>query len=385
MRKVLAALAAGGLLLGPGLPLLAVGLLMNPAAKGSCVINTTTVGHIPDSLDVETGDGATTTLGKRQLGHAATIIETGARTSGVGRDGIVIALMAALTESTLRMLSNTGAYPESGGYPNDGDGSDHDSLGLFQMRHQTGWGSVADLMDPVYQARAFYGGPAGPNHQSPRGLLDVPGWESVPKGDAAQAVEVSAYPDRYQNWEPAAEAVLAALTRPGTGAPVGGSGRVVFPLPAGTWVKSSPFGWRFHPILKTWRLHAGTDYSAADGTPIMAALDGEVAFAGPSSGYGNAVIVNHMVGGEPVASLYAHMWDGRLYVKAGDKVAAGQHIADVGSNGRSTGPHLHFEIRAGAVRDQAVDSDAWLADHAAEGLAGPGVSAAGCYLEDGAP
>jgi hypothetical protein len=67
--------------------------------------------------------------------------------------------MAALTESTLRMLTNTGTYPESANYPNDGNGSDHDSLGLFQMRPQSGWGTVAELMDPNYQARAFFGGP----------------------------------------------------------------------------------------------------------------------------------------------------------------------------------------------------------------------------------
>src|SRR5699024_10100736 len=65
--------------------------------------------------------------------------------------GVTIALMAALTESTLRQLANTGTYPESGDYPNDGNGSDHDSLGLFQMRPQAGWGTVADLMDTTYQ------------------------------------------------------------------------------------------------------------------------------------------------------------------------------------------------------------------------------------------
>src|SRR5699024_11769818 len=112
----------------------------------------------------------------------------------ITRDGLVIALMAALTESTLRQLANTSAYPESANYPNDGDGSDHDSLGLFQMRPQSGWGTVAELMDPTYQARAFFGGPDGPNYPSPRGLLDIPGWEQLDKGEAAQAVEVSAYP-----------------------------------------------------------------------------------------------------------------------------------------------------------------------------------------------
>lgn len=104
--------------------------------------------------------------------------------------------------------------PSADPYPNDGDASDHDSLGLFQMRPQAGWGTVPDLMDPVYQARAFFGGPTGPNHPSPRGLLDIPGWQTLSKGEAAQAVEVSAYPDRYANYEPVAEQILTTLTTP---------------------------------------------------------------------------------------------------------------------------------------------------------------------------
>src|SRR5699024_5507959 len=70
----------------------------------------------------------------------------------------------------------------------------------------------AELMDPTYQARAFFGGPDGPNYPSPRGLLDIPGWEQLDKGEAAQAVEVSAYPDRYRNYEPVAETILTTLT-----------------------------------------------------------------------------------------------------------------------------------------------------------------------------
>ena len=188
---------------GPVLALLSVGVLMNPAATATvaCTVNSgVTVGDVPDSLTVTTANGETFTLNRQQLTHAATIIETGSQIDGVTRDGLVIALMAALTESTLRMLSNTSAYPESADYPNDGDGSDHDSLGLFQMRPQSGWGTVAELMDPIYQAQAFFGGPTGPNHPSPRGLLDIPGWEQMDKGEAAQAVEVSAYPDRYRNY-----------------------------------------------------------------------------------------------------------------------------------------------------------------------------------------
>jgi hypothetical protein len=118
------------------------------------------------------------------------------------------------------MLSNTSAYPASALYPNDGDGSDHDSLGLFQMRPSAGWGTVAQLMAAPYQAAAFFGGPTGPNRGSPRGLLDIPNGTTLPLGAAAQAVEVSAFPDRYAVFEPVARTILAALTGTKPGAAV---------------------------------------------------------------------------------------------------------------------------------------------------------------------
>src|SRR5699024_4193401 len=128
------------LLLGPFIRLLAIGVLTNPAAHAACTTAGTaiTIGDTPDCLPATTPNGAPLTRNRQQRTHAATIIEIGSAIDGVGRDGIQIALMAALTESTLRMLSNTSAYPESADYPNDGNGGDHDSLGLFQMRPQSG-------------------------------------------------------------------------------------------------------------------------------------------------------------------------------------------------------------------------------------------------------
>jgi hypothetical protein len=142
------------------------------------------------------------------------------KSENVPAEGQLIAVMAALTESSLRVLSNTTSYPRSGRIPNDGNGSDHDSLGLFQMRPSTGWGNLAHLMDPVWSSRAFYGGQDGPNHGSPRGLLDIDGWRTMDSGAAAQAVEVSAYPDRYALTQPVAEQILSTLTglSPGSGA-----------------------------------------------------------------------------------------------------------------------------------------------------------------------
>ncbi|WP_280202981.1 M23 family metallopeptidase [Nocardia cyriacigeorgica] len=379
MVKKLLILGLAFVLLGPACVLMAIGVLMNPAAANCAVPGgSVTVGNVPDSLTVTTQDGTTFTLNKTQLTHAATIITVGGGIEGVGRPGIKIALMAALTESTLRQLANTSAYPESANYPNDGNGGDHDSLGLFQMRPQSGWGTVAELMDTNYQARAFYGGPDGPNYPSPRGLLDIPGWAQMDPGEAAQAVEVSAYPDRYRNYEPVAERILDALTG-ATGAagpatawvvagPVAESSRVVFPLPEGTWVLTSEFGPRIHPITGEPSFHTGTDFAAPDGTPILAAADGTVTVAEFSGGYGGLIVIEHQIDGQTVATAYAHMWQSGILVAAGDRVTAGQHIGDVGSSGNSTGPHLHFEVRPGGTSGEAVDAAKWLNDHNAVDL-----------------
>jgi murein DD-endopeptidase MepM/ murein hydrolase activator NlpD len=353
-------------------------------AAASCGSGSLVIGSIPDSLTSLTQAGRPITLNKRQLTHAGTIIAVGSRTPNVGREGVLIALMAALTESTLRMLANTGAYPESAGFPNDGIGSDHDSLGLFQMRPAAGWGTVTNLMDPEYQARAFFGGPSGPNAGSPRGLLDVPDWQQLDPGVAAQAVEVSAYPDRYQNYQPVADSILTELTRPPTASPAGSgptvpeTSRVVFPLPTGTYTNTDSFGWRTDPYSGERRFHAGSDLAAPAGTPILAVADGVVSFAGQRGTYGGLITIEHTVGGESVTSYYAHMYDQGIHVATGDRVTAGQHIGAVGSSGKSTGPHLHIEIHPGGAGNPAVNAMQWLAAHGAAGLAGANIATDGC-------
>ncbi|MGE9809676.1 peptidoglycan DD-metalloendopeptidase family protein [Janibacter sp. G1551] len=397
MFKKLAIAGLALIFLGPSIALVGIGALINPAqtANATCLTTGLMVGNIPDSLSVTDASGYSFTLNRQQLTHAATIITTGSTIEGVNRDAIQIALMAALTESTLRMLSNTSHYPESADYPNDGDGSDNDSLGLFQMRPQAGWGTVADLMDPTYQVRAFFGGSAGPNYPSPRGLLDVPGWESMDKGEVAQAVEVSAYPDRYRNYEPVAEQILQTLTTntssdsdsSGDGGAVAGpiaeTSRIVFPMPEGTWVMTSPYGMREHPITGEYKLHTGTDFAGPDGTPILAAADGMVTVAEFTGGYGGLVVIEHTVDGQSVATAYAHSWENGIHVSVGDRVTAGQHIADVGSSGQSTGPHLHFEVRIGGTNGETTDPAAWLNRHGAADLPAPD-SEAGTNCSTGA-
>jgi len=353
------------LLAGPVIGLVAVVTVMTRGSESWCSTPLPAAGESPDGLIATTSDGTRVALNRTQLGHAATIIDVGARTDGVGRDGVVVALMAALTESSLRMLANTGAYPESGSFPNDGDASDHDSLGLFQMRPVAGWGTVADLMNPDYQAAAFFGGPGGPNGGSPRGLLDIPDWTALEKGEAAQAVEVSAYPDRYARFEPVAEQILDTLTsqtgQTGAGIPdaaVASTRRTVFPLPASTWTRTSEYGMRLNPVLHIRRLHAGVDLAAHAGTPVLATAPGRVVTAEHSGGLGIHVAVEHTVEGEQVVSVYGHLR--QMAVAVGDVVAAGQVLGEVGSTGNSTGPHLHFEIRPGGPDVDAIDPSGWL-------------------------
>lgn len=110
---------------------------------------------------------------------------------------------------------------------------------------------------------------------------------------------------------------------------------------------TSPFGIRKHPITHIRTEHKGVDIDADTGAPIKAAGSGKVVFAGYSYGYGNNVVIDHSNG---FRTIYGH--SSKLLVKTGDAVKKGQKIALVGSTGRSTGPHLHFEIR---INNTAVD------------------------------
>jgi murein DD-endopeptidase MepM/ murein hydrolase activator NlpD len=103
---------------------------------------------------------------------------------------------------------------------------------------------------------------------------------------------------------------------------------------------ASGFGYRIDPLYKDSRLHAGLDFSAPTGTPIYATADGEVQIAGfNTDGYGNKVVINHGYGFQ---TLYAHMV--RVLARVGQSIKRGEVIGYVGSTGKSTGPHLHYEV-----------------------------------------
>lgn len=135
--------------------------------------------------------GPVTPLSAEMRGHAATIIQVG-RELGVPEYGIIIALATAMQESSLRNLS----------------WGDRDSVGLFQQRPASGWGTSADLQIPAHAARLFYVGRPG----FTRGLLGISGWQNMTVTRAAQAVQISAFPEHYAKWEASARAWYFQLT-----------------------------------------------------------------------------------------------------------------------------------------------------------------------------
>lgn len=117
--------------------------------------------------------------------------------------------------------------------------------------------------------------------------------------------------------------------------------------PANVLMMSSGFGYRSDPFTGAGAMHAGLDFRGPVGTPILAAAPGRISFVGRKSGYGNVVEVDH---GQGILTRYAHL--SGFTTKVGTRVAAGQQIAKMGSTGRSTGSHLHFEVR---LNGQAVN------------------------------
>lgn len=113
--------------------------------------------------------------------------------------------------------------------------------------------------------------------------------------------------------------------------------------PARGWV-TSDFGQRVDPFTAERIMHRGLDIGAAHGTPVKAPSDGLVIFAGVDGGYGKVLVLDHGYG---VKTRYAHLSE--IAVKAGDHIKRGERIGAIGNTGRSTGPHLHYEVRINGV------------------------------------
>ncbi len=272
-----------------------------------------------------------------QLDNAKVIAERG-QAANAGANGVIIALMTAMQESSLRNLPH----------------GDRDSVGLFQQRPSAGWGTPQEILDPVQASDAFYG---VSTHTHNTGLLDVQGWQSLPFGVAAQAVQRSAYPTLYNRWEPDARALAqlilsgAAGTLDCTGGPGPAqvSGSWAHPLAPAAYALVSPFGMRFDPVNGTWKLHRGQDFAVPIGTPDRAACDGVIVRTDPADPYGGGMQTDLDCGGGVVLE---YMHQSGFLVKVGDPVKAGQVIGRTGTTGHSTGPHLHFQVD---IDGQATD------------------------------
>jgi len=149
--------------------------------------------QIPGVVSAQDGSSVTP-LTAEMAANARIIIQVG-RSLGVSDRGLVIALAAAMQESSLRNVNY----------------GDRDSVGVFQQRPSTGWGTRSALLDVAHASRLFFGGPSNPNKGKTRGLLDIAGWQSMTVTQAAQKVQISAYPNAYAKWEKSAKAWLAQL------------------------------------------------------------------------------------------------------------------------------------------------------------------------------
>ncbi len=175
----------------------------------------------PGTAGTPGAPGTGAALGGNQTAYVQIIIGI-AKTLGIPEQGWIVALATALQESSLMNTANP-VVPASLSLPNDGSSSDHDSIGLFQQRPSTGWGTPAQIMSPAYSAEAFFGGqPIGGTTN--RGLLEVPGWQLMPITVVAQTVQGSALPTAYAKWQGEATSLAAA----NAAAPA-----VPLPLPAG--------------------------------------------------------------------------------------------------------------------------------------------------------
>lgn len=308
-------------------------------------------------------------LDQEQMGNATTIVRVGKNFPAGGTVGgrpvplpdraFVVAIATAMQESKMRNV----------------DYGDRDSLGLFQQRPSQGWGTPAQVLDPVYSSTQFY-----------KHLVKVPGWQRMSINDAAQTVQRSATPSAYAAWESLAFAVVAKLA--------GSNAAGISPACARPGAVSST-GWVWPArggIVSGFRTadrpgHDGTDIGAPAGSAIVAAAAGTVtvvvcnahgggaaqnACAAPGGmsvqGCGWYVEISHgladTAGGQRNAvTRYCHMVT-RPGVAVGQRVAAGDPLGNVGSTGNSSGPHLHFEVHLGGNDSaSAVDPAAWMREH----------------------
>lgn len=129
---------------------------------------------------------------------------------------------------------------------------------------------------------------------------------------------------------------------------------MTFMLPVQGWI-SSPFGMRLDPFTRHHAFHSGIDISSKYATGIKTTAGGKVQFAGKRKGYGKLVVISH---GDSIETYYGHL--GRVFVKKGETVVGGQMVGWTGLTGRTTGPHVHYEIRINNVPINPMTASSFL-------------------------
>lgn len=295
--------------------------------------------------------------GAAQIKNAAIIINVGADMKMPPR-AWVIAIATAMQESR---LTNLGFL---------GDRNDHDSLGLFQQRPSTGWGTPSQVTNPVYAATKFYDK-----------LKTVKNWDSIALTRAAQRVQISAYPDAYAKHETLATQIVNILAD-GAGNAVGNSLSMVCasadqvsasgwtnPLAAdGKGEQKMVVGSGFRTADRP--RHQGVDLIVGTGTPVRSVASGIISrikcdetFSGRKDcdvpgypgkgGCGWMLEIRHAGN---ILTRYCHLVE-RPNLRVGQRVAAGQVVGLSGTSGNSSGPHLHFEIHLNNDRSSASAVD----------------------------
>ncbi|THV41476.1 M23 family metallopeptidase [Glycomyces buryatensis] len=282
-----------------------------------------------------------------QVKNVAIIISVGQEMDLPSRAWI-IAVATAMQESRLTNLGHLGGA------------NDHDSLGLFQQRPSSGWGTPEEIQDPVYASTKFY-----------EKLQTVENWETLPLTVAAQRVQISAFPDAYAKHEPVAVDIVNTLT--------GGGGRVsAVSTDMGTCAQMgelSAAGWISPTEGPIWSgfqtperpTHNGVDIGAPRDAKVVAATAGTVITSECNASQGGQPYSCDVDGGVDVMGCgwmvnilhagdyitrYCHFGTAPV-VKEGDVVQAGQLLGYVGSSGHSSGPHLHYEVHLNADRSPA--------------------------------
>jgi murein DD-endopeptidase MepM/ murein hydrolase activator NlpD len=287
--------------------------------------------------------------GPEQIRNAAVIINIGSDLKLPPR-AWVIAVATAMQESRLTNLGHLGKR------------NDHDSLGLFQQRPSSGWGTPKQVRDPSYASRKFY-----------EKLQRVKNWDKMSLTRAAQKVQRSAYPNAYAKHESIATQIVNMLAD-GAANAVGNS--LTMTCAAGGQIAAS--GWTI-PLkavvgsgFRTPQRpgHDGVDLIVGRHTPIAAVASGVVSVVECDEdhrgrhtcdvdgypGKGGCGWMVEVVHANGVITRYCHMVQ-RPFVKVGQQVAAGDILGRVGSSGNSSGPHLHFEVHKNNDRSNrgAVD------------------------------